>query len=328
MAHFSDTQKIRTIGVMSPSSSTVRERFEDGLKILNSMGFGVIVHPQSYDGANSGHQNTGNPAHKVSALRELMMNPNIDLIMASCGGNRACFMLDLLDPAHDFHKPIMGFSDTCMLLAAQYRYGVSGFFGPTVQTLTRMSEDNLALTDKILKGKLLSSSVSDAQTAISINTQDLADVTAPVFATTLSILINLFGTQYMPNLEGHILMIEDIGEETSRLDRSLWHLRQIFPSGLLKGLVFGEFLDMTDTGRPYGENLEDIIKNHARAFGCPVLMNYPIGHSGAIFPIRQGELATLTVTAATVNDGTPDNATPNNATNARLIFLSHLPKTE
>lgn len=313
MTNFNSTKEIRTIGVMSPSSTIVRERFEDGINILRGMGFKVIVHPQSYEGADSDHQNTGNTAHKVAALRDLTANPEIDLIMASCGGNRACFILDLLDIAQDLRKPMMGFSDTCMLLAAQYRAGVVGIFGPTVQTLTRMDAQHLNLTHQILKGTKQGLTESDFPTAIPLHTQPFDPITAPVFATTLSILCSLFGTKYMPNLEGHILIVEDIGEEISHLDRSLWHLRQIFPRGFLKGLVFGEFLNMIDTGRPYGEGLENILKNHARAFGCPVLMHYPIGHSGAIFPIFQGEPVTLDVI---------------NAAKGRLIFCSHLLKTK
>lgn len=117
-------------------------------------------------------------------------------------------------------------------------------------------------------------------------------VRAPVFAATLSVLTSLCGTPYLPNLKGHILILEDIGEELSHLDRALWQLDQCLNFSSLAGIVFGEFTDLRDTGRPFsGGGFEAVISTHIKHLSCPVIIGAPIGHGRHLSPIRQGQYA-------------------------------------
>lgn len=282
---------VKTIGIFSPSSAIVRERFDAGVKILEQNGFDLVIHPQTYDGADTGNQIAGSIEDKLKAFKELQSNLNIDLIMASTGGNRACFMLDHLSDKELGPKPLMGFSDTTALLGAAYTAGISGIFGPTVQTLGRMPASNLETTLTRLKNSEhpIRAEWTDAE-LISIGQ---GPIEAPVFAATLAVLLALAPTRHMPDLNGHILILEDIGEELNNIDRMLWSLSKKIDFSRLAGLVFGQFMDLKDTGRPYGETLVGILRKHTGRLGIPVLANAPIGHDGRIYPFRLGQKATL-----------------------------------
>lgn len=280
-----------TIGIFSPSSSIIPDRFERGCEILREHGFKLVIHPQTFLGSENEAQPAGTPEEKVTAYRDLASIPEVDLIVASTGGNRSCFMLpDFLNTPK--HKPLMGFSDVTALLAAHHTQGIHGYFGPTVQTLARMDNAHIGLTFDIL-GNRLKGAISLEGTKV-INPHH---VTAPVFAATLSNLCSLTGTPYMPDLNNHILILEDIGDETSRFDRMLWQiLSQIKPAGL----ILGEFLNPTDTGRPYGETTSQILEKHANSLSCPAITNAPIGHNGKIFPLLQGKTITFDATNRTL----------------------------
>lgn len=277
----------KTIGIFSPSSAIRRENFERGLEVLHARGFRTVVHPQTFAGADVDDQCAGAVQDKIAAYRDLLENPEVDFIMASTGGNRACFMLPHLSALPLPAKPLMGYSDTTVLLAAGYKAGQETLFGPTVQTLGRMEDRWLDLTFDILSGKsAVTVPLDDVQVLQS------GSVSAPVFAATLSLLLALVGTPWMPDLRGHILILEDIGEETSHLDRALWQLSTVLPFSGLAGLVFGDFIDMKDTGRPYGEDLPDILKKHLPE-GLPSIIGAPVGHNNRIVPIRAGRVVTL-----------------------------------
>lgn len=279
----------QTIGIFSPSSSIVPERFEAGLLILRERGYKLVIHPQTYEGSTSGNQQAGTAEQKAAAFMELWADKNIHAIIASCGGNSAVHMLPLLnwDKIKATPKTLMGFSDTTALISALYqKTKISGYFGPTVQTLGRIRDLNLIF-------QVLESNQSDIIPLLPAKVIKHGLVEAPVFAATLSVLLSLAGTEFFPSLEGHILILEDIGEELSHLDRMLWQLRQVIDFKKLAGIAFGEFVDIKDTGRPLGLSFDDIMRYHTADIDGPVIINAPIGHGNSLFPIPLGWEVTL-----------------------------------
>ncbi len=288
--------KKKSVGIFSPSSSINRQRFEAGLAVMEQYGFRTIIHPQTYNGADTDIQYSGAPEQKAAAFMDLWTNPDVDVVMTSCGGNFSSQFLHLLDykKIATISKPLIGFSDTTALLSAIYsKTGIGGIFGPTVQTLGRI--DNLDRVFEILNGK--QNTFIDLSGCKILSSSEVSPQ-SPLYAATLSVLVSLAGTEYFPNLSGHILMIEDIGEEPSHLDRMLWQLNQISPFRNLAGLAFGEFIDLKDTGRPLGLDFEGIIKKHINGLNIPVLIQAPIGHGARFMPIPLGRTARLDISTS------------------------------
>ena len=106
----------------------------------------------------------------------------------------------------------------------------------------------------------------------------------------------LQGTEYMPSLNGALLMVED--DATSDADafaRNLTSLLQLPDASGVQGLVIGRFQEASGVTRSL---LEQIIARQDRLAGLPVLGNVDFGHTSplATFPI--GGRAALTVGAA------------------------------
>ncbi|MEZ4566943.1 MAG: hypothetical protein R2860_08235 [Desulfobacterales bacterium] len=57
----------------------------------------------------------------------------------------------------------------------------------------------------------------------------------------LATLCHLIGTPFMPDLSGHILLLEDVGELPYRIDRMLVQMKMAGCFDRLAGIVLGSF---------------------------------------------------------------------------------------
>ncbi|MDP6193795.1 MAG: LD-carboxypeptidase, partial [Prochlorococcaceae cyanobacterium ETNP18_MAG_1] len=111
----------------------------------------------------------------------------------------------------------------------------------------------------------------------------------PLVVANLTVASHLLGSRHVPDLEGAILIFEDVGEAPYRIDRMLtqWRL-----AGLLQGLAglgFGSFVDCE--AEPLQEDqtftLEEVLKERTADLGIPVVGQLPVGHccGNASFPL-------------------------------------------
>jgi muramoyltetrapeptide carboxypeptidase len=257
-----------TIGIFAPSSAVDTVEFNKTIALLNSENIKTKIHPQTF---NVLHSSAGTAQEKANAFHDLLRDPEVDIIIAASGGNRACHFLDLIDFElfKQHPKLVGGFSDVTILLNAIYaKTGISSLHMPTIRSLTKIDQHSF---QSIFTG-LQTLSWDDAK---HLNT---GSANGTLLGGTLSMLCAIQGTEYSPNYKGAILFLEDVGEELSRIDRMLWQLKQSLPFKHLNGIIFGEFLNNADTGRPFGFTLDDIIAEHCSNLNIPIIMNAPIGH--------------------------------------------------
>lgn len=282
-----------TIGIMAPSSRVDSSVLSQAVQKLESMGFNVYVHPQTY--AAQG-QSAGTPQEKAEALHDLYRNPDIKAIFAAAGGNQAMgFQLDRLDYdlIRQHPKILMGFSDVTIILnAVNKETGTVTFHGPTVQTIGRgrVTEEQLTQCFNLLGGQpadvpLASSKVIHAGTA-----------QGPLIGGNLSLLVTLLGTPEQPDFTGKILFIEDAGDEYSRIDRMLHHLRRAGVFEQVSGIVFGGFDNLKDSDTPYDKTVEQMIREVTEGLEIPVVMGAPFGHGGDLYTLPVGAPARLSAT--------------------------------
>lgn len=87
----------------------------------------------------------------------------------------------------------------------------------------------------------------------------------------------LQGTEYMPSLEGALLMLEDdAASDPVTFARDLTSLLQVPDAAGVQGLVVGRFQRDSGVTRPL---LEQIIDRRPRLAGLPVLANADFGHT-------------------------------------------------
>ena len=101
----------------------------------------------------------------------------------------------------------------------------------------------------------------------------------------LTVATHLLGTPHLPDLQGAVLVLEDIGEAPYRLDRMLTHWRLSGALQQLAGLAFGRFSDCEAGGGDAGDGddtsavtVEQVLRERSADLGIPVLGELAVGH--------------------------------------------------
>ena len=118
-----------------------------------------------------------------------------------------------------------------------------------------------------------------------------AAVRGPLLAGTLSVIVALAGTEYMPNLHGAILVLEDTGEAPYRVDRMLTQLRQGGYLNDLAAVVLGSF--RTGDVRLPTLDMDTVLHEAFAPFDYPVLRGLPYGHLLPRLTLPIGAAATV-----------------------------------
>lgn len=295
-----------TIGVIAPSSYCAPEDSENAKRELEKQGFNVFIHPQCYA---RDHMSAGTPQEKAAALHDVFSNPDIDAVFCLRGGYQTLNMLHLIDYDLVRRNPkiLMGYSDITALHGALHAHtGLVSFHGPNGNGFGALSNPEEALDNesrlhalKFLKAESTENLFRDHESFI----VQAGHATGHIIGGNMQLLCSLIeaGDQYMPSLDGAILMIEDIGEEITKIERqfSAWRLRGIF--NRIAALVIGHMTDIRDTpGRAgaFAYTLEDVVRRHAldpeTGVKGPVIMQAPFGHELPNYIFPQGVKAEIT----------------------------------
>ena len=102
---------------------------------------------------------------------------------------------------------------------------------------------------------------------------------APVAAFNLYTLAMMVGTEFMPTLAGHELLVEEVGEYEYAVDRLFFHVTANL--GDIAGLRLGEVSAIPENDRPFGADVEEIARYWCERRDIPYLGRAQIGHTSA-----------------------------------------------
>jgi muramoyltetrapeptide carboxypeptidase len=111
----------------------------------------------------------------------------------------------------------------------------------------------------------------------------------------LALLAHVVGTASDFDTKNCILFMEDIGEYLYNIDRMLYQLKRSGNLDKITGLIFGGFTDMKDTERPFGKNIDEILKDISTGLNIPVCFNFPVSHGKENYALKVGAAYQLTV---------------------------------
>jgi len=192
----------------------------------------------------------------------------------------------------DFHapKPIIGFSDITALHQWRQSHGMVSIHGPVLTQLGRLGPAT--------SERLFSMLETDAPAAPLRGTATFVEGIAegPLLGGNLSMFTRLLGTPYMPNLEGAILLFEDVGERPYRLDRMWTHLELAGVFRKVKGIALGSFTHCEERDADYTS--QDVLRDLAVATGLPCAAGFPLGHGDVNEPVPLGVRVRLDATTA------------------------------
>jgi muramoyltetrapeptide carboxypeptidase len=112
----------------------------------------------------------------------------------------------------------------------------------------------------------------------------------------LSLLASMIGTAYAPPAaRGHIVLLEDVGEQPYRVDRML---TQLLMSGWLDGAAGIALGSWTRCGDP--DRLRAVLDDRLGGLGVPVAIGLPVGHGTPQHTVMLGAAALLDADSGTL----------------------------
>lgn len=295
-----------TVGIVSPSGAVSDP---DALQIaVETMeALGLKAKPGAHTLDRRGYL-AGDDAARASDLNAMFADLEVDAILALRGGWGAARILPLLDYGIARRQPklIFGYSDVTALLLAYYaKSGLVTVHGPTgVSTWNTFSVDYFRRL--LFDGEALTMQNPNDPGRNLVRTEDRVHTITSGMARgrlaggNLTVLSALVGSGYLPDWTGHILFLEDTGEDLYRIDRMLTQLRLAGILDGLTGFVFGKCTDC-DPGRGYGSlTFDEILDDHIAPLGIPAWHGAMIGHISEKWSVPVGVEAEIDAVKGTI----------------------------
>lgn len=262
----------RRIGVVSPASRVSLDVPARVQRLAEALFPGrtpeIVFHPQCF--ASHGHF-AGDDATRARAFLDVANDGSFDAVWFARGGYGSCRVAEailegLAEPARG--KAYLGYSDAGTLLAALYRQGFEHVsHGPVAQDILRDDGDQAA-------GRALAWLVDRAPGAL----EPTVGTVAKTAAFNVTILSQLLGTPLQPDLDGHVLMLEEVSESMYRIDRSLFHITSNPGVRRVTGIKLGRCSHIPPNDPDFGMTEEEVARYWCRRSGIPWLGRADIGH--------------------------------------------------
>jgi muramoyltetrapeptide carboxypeptidase len=254
------------IAVVAPSCPLKREAAERVQAIVAERGdCELMIHPQCF--LSDGHF-AGADSVRLSALFDVRADSSFDAVWFARGGygsNRIAesALTSLPDAARG--KLYMGYSDAGFLLAGLHKAGVAAAWGPMPQDIVREAGETAI-------HRALNWLVNRDAAAVE------PDIAQPAMAFNLTVLSSLLGTSLEPDLSGVDLMIEEVGEQLYRIDRTMFHLTASRNVRGVARLRLGRVADVIPNDPEFGGDAAAIVEHWCARAGIAFGGAADIGH--------------------------------------------------
>ncbi|MBP0005246.1 MAG: LD-carboxypeptidase [Cyanobacteria bacterium SBC] len=285
-----------TVGIINPASATfVRDDVD---LVLDAMrGLGLVPKLGNHTRDRYGYF-AGRDRDRAADINQFFADPEVVAILPIEGGWGSSRVLPYLDYNLIRQNPkiLVGFSDiTALLLGIYSQTNLITFHGPNgftswspAQTdwFRRVLFDGEAMTFRNFRDPADNS--RPMQTRYRWQTITSGTARGRLFGGNLSVLSAIVGSPYVPNLDGGILFLEDVGEDIYRIDRMMTHLKLAGLFDRLSGFVFGQ-CTRCDPGEGYGSlTLEEVVWDQIEPLGIPAWYGATIGHLEPIVTLPIG----------------------------------------
>jgi len=256
------------IAVCAPATPITREHADAAQKLVADefSEHSISFHDQCF--AQAGHF-AGDDLVRLGALLDCANDPNADVVWFARGGygsNRIAEAAISQMNKSARSKTFVGFSDMGYLLAALYRNGIGQPVHGSMPVSAK-SESGREAVRRVLRWLGGDNSVLEPS----------LDGQTPAVAFNLITLAMLTNTPMMPDLTGHVVMVEEVSEHLYSIDRLFFHLANTLPR--IAGLRLGAISDVPENHVEFGQDAEEIARFWCARAGFPYLGTAQIGHT-------------------------------------------------
>lgn len=289
------TQTVRSgdniLRVVAPSGfADSAARSETGLTRLHNAGFTVTNQQAAF---RRYQRFAGSDSERIADFQEVATGRTATpkVLMGLRGGYGAVRILPHIDFAslgarmRERGTLFFGFSDLCAVqLALLAKGNMASFAGPMVYSEFGKPVPSTYTMESFIRG------TTNAANTVNVYNVQRRSVSAEgtFWGGNLSVLASLAGSPYMPDIQGGILFLEDVGEQPYRIERMLQTLHLAGILAKQQAIVFGDFRmgtirDVYDSSYDFSS----VVSNIGRIAKVPVLTGFPFGHitNKATFPL-------------------------------------------
>lgn len=275
-----------TIGVVGVSNSLARNNREEDFyraeKLLTEKGFkvkrGKYVLEDYYASAGTKEQ-------KAEDMMNMFQDKEVKAIICLVGGETCNTFIDLLDYEMIKQNPkiITGYSDVTVLLQTIYKKtGLVTFHG---SSFVCFGENDAEEKFREFENVFIKKEVGKFQTGKKKFLRK-GNVQGKIMGTNLGSMMYLLGTEYFPDMQDKILLIESYRTSPNECQRRIAHLKQYGVFDKVKAVVVGYNYDLQKNGDNYPQ-MEDILLEYTKEYDFPIVKCNDFGHKmvNAVIPI-------------------------------------------
>ncbi|MET7285394.1 LD-carboxypeptidase [Streptomyces sp. NPDC005573] len=284
------------VAVVAPSGPVPEERLQAGLDVLRGWDLDPVVAPHVLARHGEFDYLAGTDAERAADFQNAWCDPTVDAVLCARGGYGVQRMTGLLDwdaLRAAGPKVFVGFSDiTALHEAIATRLGLVTLHGPMAAGIdfvkNQRAQDHLRAT--LFAPETVRTLASGGRALVPGRARGVT------LGGCLSLLAADLGTPHArPSAAGGLLCLEDVGEETYRVDR---YLTQLLRAGWFEG-VRGVLLGSWDKCDPY-ERLRPLLADRLAPLGVPVAEEFGFGHCPGALTVPFGVRAELDAEAGTL----------------------------
>jgi len=285
------------VALVSPAGPLAESRVQAAVQELSSWGLRPRVYPHALD-THSFY--AGTDEHRVADLNDALADPEIRAVLCTRGGYGAQRILAHVDfdAVRRDPKLLIGFSDITALHGALWtKARLATVHGPVAGQLELGGLFASTVRHALMSTEPVVVEASADEPTYRVRTSGIAE------GILLGGNLSMLSTPYMPDLEGAILLIEDVNEAAYRIDRLLTHLLNCGILQGVAGVAVGQFSEPGNGNAVIKP--ADVLIERLGDLGIPVLGGLSIGHGDRNIAVSLGTYArldadsgTLTVAAA------------------------------
>jgi muramoyltetrapeptide carboxypeptidase len=222
----------------------------------------------------------GSAEQRAGEVGRALLEPGTAAVVAARGGYGTGYLLeslDTIDPARP--KAIIGYSDVTLLHGfAWHRWGWVTFYGPMVAAGFEAGPGRTNGYDQRSFRLAVTETKNGWSLPLAGETIVEGQAEGRVTGGCLTLLRSLIGTDWEPETDGTILLIEDLNMKPYQVDRALMHLKLAGKLDGVCGIVLGDFPGCEPPADD-GPTVREVVQRLLEPLGVPVVWGAPIGHT-------------------------------------------------
>ncbi|MEO6455966.1 MAG: LD-carboxypeptidase [Ginsengibacter sp.] len=279
------------IGILCPAGQMPYEKAQTAITVLQEWGYEVITGSTLGSAFN---YFSGTDEQRLNDLQQMLDDDAIKAILCARGGYGTGRIIDKLNFKKFKKNPkwIIGFSDITILHSHIFsNYKIASLHAPMAAAFNDTGYKNTFVQS--LKKALAGNKIIYQIPTHPYNKKGTAS--GRLVGGNLSLITHISGTSSDIKAKGKILFIEDAGEYIYNIDRMLYQLKRAGKLDKIAALIVGSFTEMKDTDIPFGQTVEEIIKDIVKDYDYPVCFNFPVGHVMENYALKVGVKYKITV---------------------------------